>query len=119
MRAKLYRGRWYAVWIEGGKTRRTALRAADREAAERNLSDLKRALTVEAKTVAEIMKAYLADREGRASHESMRYAWQALQPVFGHLRPDQITRDLCRDYVTRRRRSAIKDGTIIKELSVL
>lgn len=49
----------------------------------------------------------------------MGYAWKALQPTFGALRPDQIDPDLCADYGRRRKRQGVKDGTILKELSFL
>lgn len=39
MRAKLYRGWYYAVWTEAGRTRRLALRTKDREAADRIIAD--------------------------------------------------------------------------------
>lgn len=117
MRAKLYRGSYYAVWVEAGKTRRASLHTADRDQAERNLADLKRALAGKTETVADIMEAYLADRDGIATApERLRYAWKALKPTFGHLRPGQIDRALCRRYAATR---GGKVGTVIKELTVL
>lgn len=117
MRAKLYRGLYYAIWTEAGRTRRASLHTADRDRAERNLIDLKKALAGKTETVADIMEAYLADRDGIATApERLRYAWKALQGTFGHLRPDQIDRFLCRHYAATR---GAKAGTVIKELTVL
>lgn len=117
MRAKLYRGIYYAIWTEAGRTRRASLHTKDSERAERNLADLKRALAGKTETVADIMEAYLADRDGIATApERLRFAWKALQGTFGHLRPDQIDRFLCRRYAATRGAAA---GTVIKELTVL
>lgn len=116
-KVKLYRKSYSAVWIENGKTRRAALHTKDIDEAERNLADLKRANAGKLETVADIMEAYLADRDGIATApERLRYAWKALKPTFGHLRPDQIDRALCRRYAATR---GGKVGTVIKELTVL
>lgn len=117
MRAKLYRGRYYAIWVEGGRTVRASLHTKDKDEAERNLADLKKALAGKTETVSDIMTAYLADRDGIATApERLRYAWKALQGTFGHLRPDQIDRFLCRRYAATRGAAV---GTVIKELTVL
>lgn len=118
MRLKLYRGTWAATWREQGKTRRISLGTPDRAGAERALADLKRKPTGD--TISEVMAAYLVDKQGTArSYGSMVTAWRALEPYFAALRPDQITRDLCRHYAKARRRGGVADGTIIKDLGVL
>lgn len=119
MRLKLYRGKWAIVGKDAqGRQWRRSLGTADRAAAERRFRDLK--VEVPGDTNAEIIKAYLADKKDSArSYKSMETAWRALEPTFGALRPDQITRELCRDYAKRRRRGGVKDGTIIKDLGVL
>lgn len=117
-RLKLYRGKWYAVWLDRGQTRRASLRTADRPAAERNLAIFLAANTGPRETVAEIMQAYLEDRQGRRSHPRAADAWKRLGPHFGNLRPVDIGRPTCREYIAIRGRRA-KPGTIIKELSVL
>jgi integrase len=115
MRAKLYRGWWYVVWREGGQTRRRALRTQDRDAAARALADFQRRIVGSADTVAGIYSAYLADK----GTERARWAWGRLAPAFGHLRPDQIDRALCRSYAIARRAEGISDGTIHTELTFL
>jgi integrase len=112
-----------------GKPRRVALRTKDREVAGRRLIDLEKSLRTKASTIAEIMDLYLADKHpGQfngdvnptiSGNERTRYAWLRLAPVFGHLRPDQVDRPLCRAYAQRRRRDGVKDGTIIKQLATL
>lgn len=114
MRLKLYRGKYYAVWREAGETKRVSLRTGDRAVAERRLLDQQKKPV--GTTIEEIVTHYLAAKEGNASHEAMRYSWQALKPTFGHLRPDQITQAICKDYAKKRKVSA---GTIIKDLGLL
>ena len=119
IRLGLYRGKWAAIWLDdAGQTRRASLHTADRQAAERNLAAFKAANEGPREVVAEIMPAYLADREGRASHARSVDAWKRLKPHFGHLRPQDIKRQTCREYAMMRSRR-VKPGTIIKELCVL
>lgn len=118
MRVKLFRGSYYAVWTERGRTRRAALRTKDRSVADQRLAELTQA--PEPTTVGEIAAAYLADLDQRAARpDRARDAWKALEPHFAHLRPDQVTRNLCRDYTKARRQMGRADGTINKELGVL
>lgn len=117
-RLKLYRGKWYAVWIDRGATKRASLRTADRVVAERNLAAFLAANKAPRETAADIMSAYLADREDRPSYSRSLDAWKRLGPHFGNLRPGDIGRQTCREYASIRGRRA-KPGTIIKELSVL
>ena len=121
MRLKLYRGRWYAVWRENGTTKRKTLETMDRGVAERRLTDLIRIRKLEGSTgtVSQLMKAYLEEKKSARSFNSMETAWRAVEAMFGNLRPDQITRELCRSYTQKRRAAGISDGTIIKDLGVL
>ncbi|HEV7456745.1 MAG TPA: site-specific integrase [Roseococcus sp.] len=115
MRAKLYRGWWYAVWREGGETKRRALRTQDRDEALRALADYQRAIQAPRDTVAGIWEAYQQDRP----RERAAWAWKRLKPTFGHLRPDQIDGALCRAYAAQRRQDGAGDGTIHTELTFL
>lgn len=65
------------------------------------------------------MTAYLEDRKMRPSISSMREAWRAARSFFEPYRPDQITRQLCRDYLSARTRQGVKPGTVIKELGTI
>jgi integrase len=119
-RLKLYRGTWAIVWREGGRTVRRGTGTTDREAAKRALEDFKRAGEPSHRdTVAQIMTAYLADKANKPSHERMVWAWKRLKDDFGALRPDQVTREKCREYVAKRRRRGRGDNTIRKELITL
>jgi integrase len=115
MRLKLYRGWWYAVWREGGKTKRRALRTKDRDAAQRALDEYRRRIAAPSDTVGQIFTAYLADK----GTERAVWAWKRLQPPFGALRPDQVTRKESRSYVAVRRKQGVGDGTIHTELTFL
>lgn len=117
-RIKLYRGAYYVVWRDGGKTKRRALRTKDRGAAERALTDFLKSATGPRETVADIMNAYFEDRQHHPGLVRAKDAWKRLRPHFGHMRPEHVTRQECRAYTAMRRRRA-KDGTIIKELATL
>lgn len=115
MRLKLYRGWWYAVWRDGGETRRRALRTQDRDAAARALADYQRALAGPDDTVGAIFAAYLADK----GTERAKWAWGRLKGAFGALRPDQVDATACRAYTAARRHAEAGDGTIHTELTFL
>lgn len=118
MRLKWYRGSWYAIKTGGGPTQRLALRTKDRGIAEQRLADLKRQPIGE--SVAEIYQAYLKDLTARGKRADRgETAWKALQTTFGPLRPDQVTKDLCRSYARTRRLQGRADGTVGKELDCL
>ena len=119
MRIVWFRKSFYAYWREDGQPRRTALRTQDRETAERRLIDLERSLRKKATTVSEMLDSYLTDKADKASIANLRFALKPIRPVFGHLRPDQVDRALCRAYRAQRHRQGVKDGTVIKELSTL
>ncbi len=120
MRIVWFRNKFYAYDRVGGQPRRTSLGTTDRQVAERRLVDLETALRRKATTVSEIFADYLAERGPHiASQETLRFAHKRLMPAFGHLRPDQVTRALCRAYAAQRRRQSVGDGTIRRELVTL
>lgn len=121
-RAKLFRGYYYAVWSDdSGQTRRSSLRTADREDAERRLADFRRDMAAPVGAlVGEIVEAYLEEKKGHvADHGRLVGAWKRAKPTFGHLRPDQVTRPLCRQYAAKRRAEGVTDGTILKEINTV
>jgi integrase len=64
--------------------------------------------------------AYLADKDKTAIRAvDLRGAWKQAEKTFGHLRPDQITRDLCRSYRDQRYEAGRKPNTVRKELEVV
>ena len=70
-------------------------------------------------TVAELWRAYLEDRSGRAIVPTMRHTFKALRDRFGALPADEITIAHCRAHTADRRAKGIKDGTIHTELGHL
>lgn len=128
MRITDYRGKWCVIARNGGERRRISLGLdatdANRPAAERAARDLERQLASPIGEYCEaIFSAYVKDREASErkliDKERLLYAWKALGGHFGHLRPDQVTRDACRRYAEKRRVEGRQDGTIRKELTVL
>lgn len=117
MRLKLYRGKWNVVGNDGGRIWRRSLGTTDRAVAERRFRDLR--FETPGDSIGDAVDLYLKEKSGRRSYQSMLTCWRALKPLFGHLRPDQVTRELCREYSGRRRKAGVQDGTIIKDLGML
>ena len=118
MRLGIYKDRWHAIWREPGKgTKRRSLGTKDRVAAEQRFADFVARFNAPGDTIADVMQAYLRDKQLTAADAArLGYAWARLEPMFGALLPDQVTRTLCRDYRTHR---AASDGTIRRELATL
>jgi integrase len=120
MRLILYRGKYAAVDRSAGKRRRISLGTADRGAAERRLRDLESRFRAPATTTRDYYLAYKADRyEQLVGKETFDLAWRRLEPVLGHLRPDQITRQLTRDYARSEQKRGIGNSAIRRDLGVL
>lgn len=114
---------WAAVWVdEGGVRRRYRLGETDAGAARQALERFARGRELirgkEAKDIAGIWGAYLADRraEDKRSVEIMEHNWKALAPRFGHLTPAMIDKQVCREYVNARRKLGRAESTILTEL---
>lgn len=117
-RLKKYRGRWAAVRSVEGRTERFSLRTTDLSEARRRLADF--IAEPAGETVEALVNAYLADKDKTAIRpENLRFAWKQAQPHFGHLRPDQITRKVCREYVRHRSRLGRQPATIRKEIETV
>jgi hypothetical protein len=117
-RIKLYRGQYAAVRSVNGQTQRTSLRTADLQEAKRRLKDWTAKPAGE--TVGELVNSYLDDKDKTAIRsEDLRGAWKQARDTFEHLRPDQITRDLCRSYAAIRFEAGRKPNTVRKELEVV
>lgn len=121
-RVKSYRGKFYAVWTDAnGTTQRASLRTADKDEAERRIVDFRRDMAAPVgSTVGDYVAAYLAYKDGRVSDiVRLRGAWENAKGTFGVLRPDQITPELCEEYIESRRAMGRSDGTILKEINVI
>ncbi len=119
-RLKQYRGTWCIVFRSGSTTKRVSLRTKDRGEAERQYHDYLKAAQVEQETVGDIMLAWLKEREGKPSYFRGEISYRKhMNPRFGNLRPEQITKSLCRDYTAFRRKAGVTDWTIRRELGDL
>lgn len=117
-RIKLYRGKYAAVRSKDGKSERVSLRTADLGEAKRRLKDWEAKPVGE--TVGELVDSYLADKDKTAIRaKDLHGSWKQAKDTFGHLRPDQITRDLCRAYRDQRYAGGRKPNTVRKELEVV
>jgi integrase len=116
MQLKLYRGKWCAVWWDGG-TKRHSLGTSNREEAESEFEDFVRKRRAPLETVSEIWTAYVNEKgDPKKAHA---YAWRFLSHHFASLRPDQVTRDRCKFYRASRKKTGVQDSTILRELGRL
>ncbi|MDI1227108.1 MAG: site-specific integrase [bacterium] len=113
MRLVKHRNYW-AVRLEDG--RRVSLRTADIGEAEQRLEDLKRSAVRKKETIGQVVDAYLKEKKEKPSIRGMKDAWKAAESFFGNMRPDQMSRQLCREYAIKRKVSA---GTVRKELGII
>lgn len=114
-------GKFVVSWWVDGKRQRYRLDAATQADAAREAIDVIRRVTIkpEVATIAILWEAYREEKEGRRVAAAMKFEWAAMGPHFGHLRPDQVTTDVCRDYTAKRRKASMRDGTIWTELGHL
>lgn len=129
MRIVDYRGKWCLEFRVDGERKRKSLgnldvtdnasRCPNYPAAERAAALLERQFAQpQSELIKDIFEAYVKDSRG-ISTERNSYTKKALFPFFGNLTPQDITRQKCREYVALRQAQKRKDGTIIKELSML
>lgn len=128
-------GRFYVQWWDGKAKRRVSLGTADREEAKRKLrqfmAGLDSPLPPESPTVRTILAGYVEDRRPRVrSIASIEYASAALNSHLGDLKPEHLTRQVCRKYADQRRsegartpsrktKKPLSNGTIIREIVTL
>lgn len=119
-RPKLYRGAWYVVWTERveGKTvtKRETLRTKDRAQAERNFEEYIRQTQASGGTISDILDRWSREKKDLASIEIAKRKFIPIKSFFGNLLPDQITRDLCKEY---RKNRKVKNNTVRGEIAVL
>jgi integrase len=128
---KLNGGYVVSWWVGEGderKRRRFRLDARTKPEAEREAIDVIRREVQAPKgsTIGDLWENYRKEKQGRRVAVAMGHEWKALGPHFGHLRPDQITTDICRAYADKRRKTKakgketmIQDGAIWTELGHL
>lgn len=115
----------YCVYWTGpdGKRTRRQLAARTRKEAEGEALEVYRAATYSARpkdpTIAEIWQAYIQDLGDKPTATTMQHTGKAVLPHFGHLRPLDISKALCRAYDEERRASGRSQGTVWTELGHL
>lgn len=111
---ELYREKYYARKGTGNTTQRKSLRTNRLDVATRRLRDLINSQDRNPILIGEIYAAYRKDKHD--PYQKLEYMWRCLSPFFENLRPDQVTRELCREYKEMRQKS---NGTVLRELSTL
>ncbi|MBY8826082.1 tyrosine-type recombinase/integrase [Sphingomonas colocasiae] len=113
------RGGYAIVWQDAeGKRRRHALSATDRIGAEAEARQRWRLGNRSARTVGDIVEAYLADRraEGIVTANRQSDAWKAMRDYWAAVSPNLIDKEMARGYAARRRAAP---ATVRYELSML
>lgn len=114
------RGGFALTFDRDGRRHRYTLDTSDPSEAQRLAPALYAELTKpKGRKVADLWKAYVVEKEGRAVLQTMKYTWRALEPAFGHREGDSVTLDDCRSYTAKRRRAGRSDGSIHTELGHL
>lgn len=115
-----FRGRWAAYWRHNGKPERRSLRTTDYNQARANLLDMRRRMTAAFSdgTVGGIYSNYMLDLQERYGEvpNTVYWVWRVANPFWAALRPDQIDRERCREYIRLRRANGLKDGSIRREM---
>lgn len=118
-------GRYVVTWKEEGRRPRHRLsKDITRSQADAELDtfvrDREKVFSAEIETIADLFPAYLRDRELDGKPVAKQeHSWKALSPVFGHLRPGEVDKAVCRAYVKARSGLGRSVGTSWTELSVL
>lgn len=96
-RLKLYRGWWYVVWREDGKTQRSSLRTRDRAQAERNFQIHVNAEASAPETISEILDKWAEDKSHLKSIDIAKAKMRPVKEFFGNLKPEHINKKLCKE----------------------
>jgi integrase len=117
------RGGFAVHWTDPktGTRRRYQLAARTRQDAESEAREryLRETWSAGSTRVADLWEAYILHLGAKPTAETMRYTGKAILPVFGALRPSQITVQDCRAYLKARLAAGRKVGTVWTELGHL
>ena len=116
-----FRGGWAIAVYEGGKRlSRQQLESRDAAGAAAEFARVVEALKRPVDPIVrEIWEAYREDKAGRVIARNMGQSAARVLPVFGDMRPADITMKTCRAYTARRRAAGVKSGSIRTELNQL
>lgn len=116
------RGGYCVYWTKpDGKRARYKLSARTRAEAEAEAIDVyrKEHTATIGETVSALWEAYRADMGDKPTAKTMGYTGKAVLAHFGHYRPDQIDKALCREYGEKRLAEDKSVGTVWTELGHL
>lgn len=120
-----HRGTFCVVWTDAeGTRRRRSLGTNDPEDAKTRFGAFSAAFNTAKPegplSCGAVYKAYQDDRQRvGVSVERIRDAWKRLHHRFSAVRPADITKSMCLDYIEARRADGVGDGTIWTELTYL
>lgn len=119
MRVIKYRGKFYASWIEDSKQKRVSLRTTDKQLADKNLETFKKAYYENPTSIQQISERWAIEK---SELKALRQAQSKLKQIckhLGHLEPNQINREICKEYVRKRLDQGVGNTTIKNELVAL
>jgi len=116
---KLYKGSYVAYRYDNGKTLRKSLNTKDKDEAVRRFEDFLSGLKGDSEFVKGVLNNWKKEKENLTSHDtSCMIINKHLSPYFGALRPNQITKKKCREYIELKRETH-SDWSIRRHLTIL
>lgn len=116
---KLHRGYYVAYRSVKGKPERLSLKTKDAEEAARRFEDFLSSQKGNTDFVSGILDAWIEEKANIASIETSTMVIEKhIRPFFGALRPDQITKPKCREYIDLKRKE-LSDWSIRRHLTIL
>jgi integrase len=114
-------GKFVVTWWADGKRRRYRLEARTRASAETEAIAVfqHERLQESGITIGSLWEAYRKEKQGRRVATVMKFEWRSMNEHFGHLRPEELTVEICRRYTAARHKAKKHDGTIWTELGHL
>lgn len=117
MRIGWHRGSFVVVWYEDGRRQRRSLGTDQRDVAETRFAAFRAELQRTApRSVGAIFERY---DDGETGGGRARYAWKRLAPVYGNLRPEDVSETVTQDYIADRQLDGARPDTIHTELTYL
>lgn len=122
-RIVLYRGAYYAAWIEDGNIRRQALRTKDRVSAQAALKGFAASYEIINRpgviTVEFVWNAYKDSLGNRPTVKTMKYEWKPVGAFFGTRPAESLTEEDSIEYRLQRLKSGRREATVTTELGRL